>query len=267
MLETAYNVKFNSSKCKYVYYDNNIGNNNEDMSISFNDIVIQSTKQEKHLGHVIGPNSMESLIQECTRDFYSKVNHVIAQISRANTQIKYKLFKSFCMPLYGCQIWDLSCKSIKSFYVAWRKCLRKLLQIPLRTHNALLHYICEDIPVDFQIFRRFIKFFRSLFINNNVYSRMCGLLALHGSMSATCNSLNFVCYKLKMDKYCLNSYNVNHIIHQSLACNSFNEMVHRKVVLINELLSIRDDLGNYEFDKVELDYMIEYMCTSDINML
>ena len=40
---------------------------------------------------------------------------LLAFFGFASPWIKYKLFKTYCMPLYGSVLWDLSCTDIKSF--------------------------------------------------------------------------------------------------------------------------------------------------------
>ena len=68
--------------------------------------------------------------------------------------VAYSLFKCFCMPLYGSQTWDLSSTAINSFFISWRKSIRRLLKLPRQTHCALLHLICDDIHVSYQMYLR-----------------------------------------------------------------------------------------------------------------
>ena len=48
-------------------------------------------------------------------------------------------------------LWDYSHRGVDSFFVTWRKCIRRLLNIPYNTHNHLLPLICNDLPVECQL--------------------------------------------------------------------------------------------------------------------
>ena len=43
--------------------------------------------------------------------------------------VKYQLFKTFCMPLYGSVLWDFSNADLTLFYSRWRVCVKRLLKI------------------------------------------------------------------------------------------------------------------------------------------
>ena len=101
----------------------------------------------------------------------------------AHDNIKYKLFKTFCMSLYGALFWDLGSKNTASFYVTWRKCIRQLMNLPYRTHSRFLPVLCEDIPVDYQLFKRVNKMFWNLRRSVNPCLKLCVKLLEKGSMS------------------------------------------------------------------------------------
>ena len=73
--------------------------------------------------------------------------------------VRYRLFKYYCMPLYGSVIWNYSGSNIQRCYTAWRKCIRRILDT---THCNILHLICEDIDITSQLFNRCIKFMHSI---------------------------------------------------------------------------------------------------------
>ena len=84
-----------------------------------------------------------------------------------NFEIKYLLMKTYCMSLFGSPLWELDGKNISSFYVAWRKGVRKLLSLPYNTHCALLNLICHDTTIDNQLDGRVVKFLACCKISNN----------------------------------------------------------------------------------------------------
>ena len=161
---------------------------------------IKVVEMEKHLGYFIGVNSEAKQIQQTINQLYSNVNLLLAQFSKTPIDVKYKLFKSFCMSVYGSSLWNFGSKECEKFYVAWRKCIRRLFNLPPQTHCNLLNVICDDFPVDVQLHKRFIRFFQSCYKSGNTCIRMCSRLALQGSRSDVCDSLTHICFMYKIDR-------------------------------------------------------------------
>ena len=147
-----FQVNFNSSKSKLIVFSNA---NDCDTSVLFNNQMISSVSSEQHLGHIIGNQVSQECIKNITNDFIKRVNVLSAVFKFTFSETKYFLFKVFCMSLYGSVLWDFSSKHVEMFYTTWRKCIRRLLGLPYRAHNNLLHLICNDIPVDGQLHLRF----------------------------------------------------------------------------------------------------------------
>ena len=106
-------------------------------------------------------------IQHAVNSFNTSLNGILNYFSLANVTVKYKLFKSFCMPLYGSVLWDLSSNDILKFYSTWRQGLRRLFNLPYRTHSRYLPLLCNDLPVNIQLFLRFNKFMYKLLTREN----------------------------------------------------------------------------------------------------
>ena len=194
-----YQVKFNSQKSKLIVFNN--GNNEEQKSIVFNGQVIDAQLHDVHLGHIIGNNTCDLSIQHSKDDLIRRVNVLLSNFRNVYIDIKYRLFKTFCMSLYGCLLWDLSSNSVNMINIAWRKCIRRLFGLPPRTHNALIHAICNDIPIDGQIHIRFLKFMKGCLLSSNPCIQLCARLAIDGSNSDACKSVNFICSKYDINKY------------------------------------------------------------------
>ena len=56
------------------------------------------------------------------------------------------------MPLYG------SVQGVEYFCTQWRKSIHKLFNLPYTMHCNLLSSICQDIPIEFQLMSRAMKF-------------------------------------------------------------------------------------------------------------
>jgi hypothetical protein len=136
-----YDVLFNHKKSNLLTFHGNNENCIPVKGISFDNSLIECVNDGKHLGNIIGKNATMKNIQTGISDFYGRVNVLIAQFKHAFPWIKYKLFKTFCMPLYGVQLWDLSNVAIESFYVAWRKSIRRLFDLPQKNKLWFIEYL------------------------------------------------------------------------------------------------------------------------------
>jgi len=145
LFSTHYDIIFNPSKSKVVYFGTSSTVNTV---FRFAGKTIDVSQMEQHLGYYIGTDSATSQIQQTIGQLYGNVNLLLAQFSKTNIDIKYKLFKSFCMSVYGSPLWNYSVDMCKAFYVAWRQRICRLFNVSPMTHCALFNIICDDLSVD-----------------------------------------------------------------------------------------------------------------------
>jgi hypothetical protein len=178
--------------------------------------------------------------------------------------INYDLFKTFCMPLYGVQLWDFSSASVNKFIVAWIKCIHRLLMLPLQAHCSLLNIICNDYSAEIQLHKRFLKCIHSNLTSKNKCIQTCSRIVLSASKSRISNSLNHVCqmYHLRKDKLSVLRLNdvMNTIHHTYMSKVNIDDV--RKASFISELLNIRENMYNTELTADEINFMINELCTS-----
>ena len=86
---------------------------------------------------------------------------------------------------------------INKFYTFWRKVVRQIWKIPYNTNCYYLPHICDSLPIEVQIVKRFCKFLHQVMKNDNVVSIPCGKLAFAGSASSVCNNINYTSNLLK----------------------------------------------------------------------
>ena len=247
-----YNIQFNASKSKFLVFGSS---RDTPAYIYMQDRKIECVVSEKHLGHIITSdgNTSEARVQQATYELYGKANLLIAQFANASHDVKYRLFKSFCMSLYGCILWDLSSPIMSTFYVAWRKCIRRLLDISPRSHGHLLHLLCGDDPVEVQIHRRFVNFMFSCYHSQNSLIALASKLVISGSRSGACNSLNYVCNMYNIDK--------SNIFQNAcpLISNTADPQHDFEASRIIDFLNLRFWLRN---DYNELTHIINHFCTA-----
>ena len=185
-----FSVKFNASKSKVVHFGDTSVTLPAHIHVMGGDVAFE--KSAVYLGNLIGEIPHRDFVNRTMKDFLTRVNMVKLNFKIIPFEAKYRLFKTFCMPLYGVQLFDLSDPSTSRVFVEWRKSIRFLMHLPYRTHNALLHLICNDIPVQYQLYNRSLRFMKSLHISQNPIVKNSFQLVLSGSCSFVSNSVSFL---------------------------------------------------------------------------
>lgn len=191
-----FNVKFNAGKSKLIVYSKE----NITVEFCFQGTTIPQSTTEKHLGYFIGADkgvSVKNITKQC-HEMYAKVNLLMKEFRYADIDVRYNLFKSYCMSVYGCVLWNYESSEVELFFVAWRKSVRKLLNVPYNTHCDLLPTLCNDKSIEVQLHTRVLNFLfkMSRSVNNCVKTALYHVL--EGSQSAVSNSLSFLCHKYNM---------------------------------------------------------------------
>jgi len=61
---------------------------------------------------------------------------------------RINVFKDFCSNMYGCELWSLNdSMPINEFCVAWRKALRRVLNVPYNFHSCFLPLLSDTLPI------------------------------------------------------------------------------------------------------------------------
>lgn len=252
-----YSVKFNPSKSMYIVLGNTEA---QSYSLCFNNVIMQSVKSAMHLGHEIGSKALGSNIQRNIRDCVKRFNLMMSVFKHCSRFVKYKLFKTYCMALYGSPMWDLSSAEVSKFYVTWRKCVKQLLNISPRAHGVYLHRIVNDLSIENQLIKRFLNFFNGIITSDNPVIRLCGSLVVNGSNSYACRSLNFT--RLKYNINCSKESKVH--IPDVVRCmrSQDNEDIDANDLLnisnIIDLLYIREHNVDTYLDHNEINCLLNY---------
>ena len=206
------------------------------------------------------------MIEKTVGKFIGNFNYLMATFSECKYEIKYKLFKTFCMDLYGCVLWNLSSKCINRLYTIWRKCMRQLLGVPYRTHSKFLHRVVNDIPVECQVHKRFLKFFESVLDSCNPVVKFCGQLALSGSNSSVSKNINYIwsIYNIGVPKHDKESYKTVATLLKTYEKRRYgiydvNDLLCIHNIHIKEVLCMREC---HDFlSHIECNTLLEFFCT------
>ena len=250
-----YDVKFNSSKSKMLCFGNTLY---EGDGVQFMGGLVEVVKADKHLGNNIGQNSNKCSIDSAINDLYYRTNMIMTHFAYVDFDVRYKLFKSYCMPLYGSVIWNYSGSNIQRFYTTWRKCIRRILGVPNTTHCNILHLICEDIDITSQLYNRCIKFIHSIVNGKNTISNMCLRLAVCGSRSNLSGTMSYLSQHLNISRY--------DICTSGAKCAKASSMSNQS--LVDTSYVIRDMLHMVHYNdysvlqKADVQFMLNELCTN-----
>jgi len=81
--------------------------------------------------------------------------------------VKLKLFKSYCTSIYVAELWTVDSANIETFCVAWRKALRRILQLPYSSHSYFLPILSNTLPVYNEICKRSMKFITTTLVSSS----------------------------------------------------------------------------------------------------
>ena len=64
-------------------------------------------------------------------DLYQCSNTVISDFNACDSSVTLDaLYQTYCMHMYGCELWNLNCIYVTKFITAWRKIKRLIFNLP-----------------------------------------------------------------------------------------------------------------------------------------
>ena len=113
-----FNVSFNALKYQLSVYCNN---DNQIEGLEHNGIFIIALMN--HLGNLAGLKLIDDAVSYVTDNFCIVCNSILNSLSKLSCTVRYKLYKTYSMPLYDFLQWDLSGHYVEKFYKQWKKCV------------------------------------------------------------------------------------------------------------------------------------------------
>ena len=253
-----FNIIFNGQKSKtmcFGYYACQ-----QPMVYVNGDVVPVVTKMD-YLGHTIVNNNNDPLLEDIVKDFNCKVNHFLADFNQVSSTVKNVLFKQYCTSFYGIPISLLEDQQINRLHVSWRNAVRRIWQIPRRSHNRFLPHISSSLPLEIMLHTRFMKFFINGFNSKN---ELVSFLCKHSikCMSRMGRNLRYVCqlYNVNCDNVGYTKCStIKHDIIKVWKENSDIEdfRISKQIV---ELCDIRDGIGEWLLERHEICDIIQLSC-------
>ena len=184
----TYSVLFNGAKSKCVVCESRskvkVLGFNRDVRFSMNGSVIDIVGSWAHLGHIISADKDDGLdIMQRSSKLVGQINSVICTFANLDPIVKTKLLKSYCMSLYGSELWDLHHTSIDKLCKSWRLGLRRVWGLPYGCHTAILQLLADTIPMYDIICQRSVTFIRRcLQSDSDLVKSVSNYAVFHGCM-------------------------------------------------------------------------------------
>ena len=136
---TERNLSFNAEKTQLICFRLHKSAIVEDV-VEFCGVQLTFVDTVVHLGHTLSCNLSDSEeIEIKTKDFIRRANCLLLNFGVCSAAVKSMLLQSFCMSFYGAALWKVSCPELHSLEVAFNKVLRRIWNLPYRSHRALTH--------------------------------------------------------------------------------------------------------------------------------
>ena len=250
-----FHIFFNPSKSKLMYY--NVSHDNLHIKLCNQDVHIVS--KEIYLGNYISENIYDRSIKQTVCAFNAKSNQIISDFSMLDCFSLHKLHTTYCMSLYGCEIWNYNSRYIDEMFIAWRKIMRKLFKLPNRTHNYIVCGIIECISI--KLDRRLAKFVYSMLNSRNLTVFKLIRLFLQSDSSTFAENVQYLMYKYEIP-----------IFVWERDFSDVIKYVHNKQVIspiqlsevdsVKELCKMRDGVLFRDLSKRDIQILIDVICIS-----
>jgi len=159
---------------------------NSSIQFAINSSPIDVVNSWPHLGHVISSDiNDKSDIERCYSKLVAQINCVLCSFVHVDANIKTKLLKSYCLSLYGCELWDLCHVDIEMICKSWWLGLRHTWGLPNDCQTMILQLLSGTLPLYDLIYKRSLSFIkRCLASENDLVSFVSHYSVLYGGMSS-----------------------------------------------------------------------------------
>ena len=258
-----YNIIFNAKKSKLMHFGRNKMNTKTTISMA-NGCTIDYVEQCVHLGTIIHSDITRKNIDSAVNDLFMRTNNLIADFSYTHSSTLSVLFQSYCMNVYGSQLWSYNdFRAVERFYTAWRKTIRRIWRIDKRTHNLLIHAINNCLPISLLLEKRCIKFIWNLFNSPYAIHKSVVNGSFHNKGSTISENIRYFMYK-----YDINMYDwgkpLNIVMQKVYAYDKLHTDVDIQCTA-NAIVDLCQDRDNHRYDvftSSDINDILQFLCTN-----
>ena len=113
-----------------------------------------------------------------------------------------------------------------------------------------------------QLHKRFLRFLYGVLNSTNDSVRLSGKLALNGSGSTACNSINYISERYSFCKYDVTNLRLGHFIGIINRYEATRPVDSVTAGAISDLVYLRDTRSAPGFTHLEVQTLLDYLCTS-----
>ena len=143
-------------------------------------------------------------IPQSVQKLYRRSSEVMSDFKSLSRNVKSQLF-NFLFRCIWFTIMAFFNNSVKLYYTAWRKVIRKAWCLPFTTHCRFLHTINNSLPIDVQLEKRCLKFLHSCLNSSNEVVKSISLSSIQQSFSTFGENYRYFCHKYKIMPYMFRS--------------------------------------------------------------
>ena len=111
-----------------------------------------------HLRNTLQYNLSDKLdIQLKSMAFIRQANSELLQFNGCDSVTKMKLFKAYCLSLYGCALWRLNAHDLQALNVSFNNVIRRIWKLPYNCHTSNAHSVRLTTSIYNIFYFRFIR--------------------------------------------------------------------------------------------------------------
>jgi hypothetical protein len=252
-----YNVTFNAQKTVGIYFG---CRNRVEGFAALNGVRIEWQENVKHLGNVIVASLSDE--DDCKTKkksiFIGSVNRLIANFKHLDSDLKARLFNSYCSCFYGAQMWKLKCSTVSEIFTAWNKGVRALLRLPPTTHRWLLGPLAGCAYVEQQLTCRTLSFLFNAINSSN--QTVCAIVNAAKSDARTDLGANFALFRYEYGIHVSPAMDINAARNCIMSKCVLNEEQYSVVATCREILGCLDGRSENGLDHEENWALLSLIC-------
>lgn len=188
-----FNVTFNAKKTVCIKFGSKV---TEDDKLLLDGCPIKWKDQVKHLGNIVNNTLTDE--NDCSlkiSSFNGSVNKLLGNYGGLQTHVLVKLFNSYCCSFYGSQMWTMNSPGFKRCCIQWNKAVRRILNLPYRTHTWLLGPLMRQRHIRFQFQIKFLRFIHQMLNSTNNVVSYVARVARFSSNTILGRNISYMRYK------------------------------------------------------------------------
>ena len=192
--------------------------------------------------------------------FYDKVHSIKQEFGFCTKRLLCELLRIYATSFYSSMIWNIQSDEYGKLIRSYNTAIKLLWELPHQTHKNFVEQLTDCPHLQSMLHSRYVGFRKSLLFSKKFEVRLLFNLCKYNMTTITGSNLKFL-----MTTYDCNSVE-NLIEHKNqIAIKSVNPMTeedHWKVLLLEDLVDLRDGRSEANLSLDEINDLILFITTS-----